>query len=332
MVVLVVYGVSVITFLLSRVIPGNPVMMWVGAKPRKEQIEWATKELGLDKPLVVQYLVYVKNLAKGDLGVSLRTKRNVSDDLSRCYAATFELVAVAMVLTFLVGIPMGIISATHKNSFVDHINRAVSISGVAMPIFWLGMLLQLILHGQLRLAPLQGRIGSEIIANHPIAMKTGFYLVDSLITGNWPALWSALSHILLPAITLSFASLAVITRISRSCMLEVLGEDYIQTSRAYGVSEKIINYKYALKNALIPTVTVIGLDMGLLLGGSFIVESIFDWPGLGRYAVLSIITKDFPGIMGTTVLYALVYVSVNLLVDFLYFFIDPRIKIPTAKN
>ena len=226
------------------------------------------------------------------------------------------------------GLPLGVLSAVHKDKAFDHISRAGSISGVAMPVFWLGMTLQILLHGQAGLLPLQGRIASEVMIDHPLRHLTGFYLVDSLLTGNWAALVSTVRHMILPALTLSFASLAVVTRMSRSSMLEVLREDYIQTSLAYGVGLKTVLYRYAFKNALIPTVTVVGLSYGLLLGGSFMVESIFDWPGLGRYAVLSITTNDFPAIMGVTILFAATYIVINTLVDVLYCLIDPRIKAP----
>ncbi|MCP4694048.1 MAG: ABC transporter permease, partial [Desulfobacterales bacterium] len=209
-----------------------------------------------------------------------------------------------------------------------HISRAGSISGVAMPVFWLGMILQMTLHGKLGWLPLQGRIDSWVLIDAPITRFTGFYLFDSLISGNWAAFSSAFKHMILPAAAMSCVSLAVVTRMSRSSMLEVLREDYIQTSLAYGVSNTTVLYKYALKNALIPTVTVVGLSYGLLLGGSFMVESIFDWPGLGRYAILSIETHDFPAIMGVTILFAVTYIVLNLVVDLIYYFIDPRIKKP----
>ncbi len=330
--VLVLVGVSLLTFILARVVPGDPTAMWVGAKPTQEQLEAARKELGLDKPLVVQYLAYLKGLVRGDLGVSLRTKRRVTEELASRFTATFELVLVSILVTLLVGLPMGIVSAAHKDKPIDHFSRAASISGVALPVFWLGMILQLTLHGGLEWFPLQGRIGAQVLIEHPIRTITGFYLVDSLLTGNWPAFKSAAEHIVLPALTMSFASLAVVTRMSRSSMLEVLREDYIQTALAYGVSSRMIHYKYALKNALIPTITVVGLSFGLMLGGSLLVESIFDWPGLGGYAVLSMQTKDFPAIMGVTTLMAVTYVTVNLIVDLIYFLIDPRIKLPGRKG
>lgn len=329
---LVLFGVAVITFFLSRVVPGDPAAMWVGAKPTQEQLDLARAELGLDRPLPVQFLSYMAGLAKGDLGVSLRTRRSVLEEVTRRYAATFELVTLSILISLCLGIPIGILSATRKDKPVDHGSRALSICGVAMPVFWLGMILQMILHGNLDLFPLQGRIASQVLADNPIEKLTGFYLLDSLLTGNWIALESALLHIALPAMAMSFASLAIVTRMSRSSMLEVMKEDFIQTSQAYGVSRRTILFKYALKNALIPTITVVGLAYGLMLGGSVVVESIFDWPGLGSYAVLSITTNDFPAIMGVTLTFALTYVTINLLVDLIYFLVDPRIKIPGRRS
>ncbi len=329
---LVLFGVCTITFFVSRIIPGDPATMWVGPKHTQEQLDAARKELGLDRPLLVQYLNYIGNLLKGDLGVSIRTKQPVLEEVGRRYAATFELVTVSILIALAIGIPMGVISAVRKDKPIDHASRTFSISGVAMPVFWLGLILQMTLHGQLGWFPLQGRIGSMILIDHPIAKITGFYLIDTLLTGNWPAFFSTMKHMALPALTMSFASLAIVTRITRSSMLEVMREDYVQTATAYGVSRRTILYKYALKNALIPTITIIGLAYGLMLGGSVLVESIFDWPGLGSYIVLSITRNDFPGIVGSTLIFAATYLTINLIVDLIYFFADPRIKQPGRKG
>ena len=325
---LVLFGVCTITFFISRVIPGDPAAMWAGPKHTHEQLEAARRELGLDRPLWVQYLGYMTNLLKGDLGVSIRTKQPVLEEVGRRYGATFELVTVSLLIALVIGIPMGVISAVRKDKPIDHTSRAFSISGVAMPVFWLGLILQMTLHGSLGWFPLQGRIGSIVSIDYPITSITGFYIIDSLITGNWPAFLSSIKHMTLPALTMSFASLAIVTRITRSSMLEVMRADYIQTSTAYGVSRRTILYKYALKNALIPTITSIGLAYGLMLGGSVLVESIFDWPGLGSYIVLSITRNDFPGIVGSTLIFAATYLTINLIIDLIYFIVDPRIKHP----
>jgi peptide/nickel transport system permease protein len=328
---LVLFGVCTITFFVSRIIPGDPATMWVGPKHTQEQLDAARKELGLDRPLLVQYLSYMGKLLKGDLGVSIRTKQPVLEEVGRRYAATFELVSVSIVIALIIGIPLGVLSAVRKDRPLDHASRAFSISGVAMPVFWLGLILQMTLHGSLGWFPLQGRIGSMVLIDHPINPITGFYIFDSLVTGNWPAFISAVKYMALPALTMSFASLAVVTRITRSSMLEVMREDYVQTATAYGVSRRTILYKYALKNALIPTITIIGLAYGLMLGGSVLVESIFDWPGLGSYIVLSITRNDFPGIVGSTLVFAATYLTLNLIVDLIYYCVDPRIKRPGLK-
>ena len=328
---LVLFGVCTITFFVARVIPGDPAAMWAGSKPTQEQLDAARRELGLDRPLLVQYLNYMANLLKGDLGVSIRTKQPVWEEVARRYGATFELVSVSILVALIIGIPLGVISAVRKDKPIDHASRVFSISGVAMPVFWLAMILQMTLHGRLGWFPLQGRVASEILIDHPITSITGFYLIDSLATGNWPAFLSTIRHLVLPVLTMSFASLAIVTRITRSSMLEVMREDYIQTATAYGVSSRTILYRYALKNALIPTITIIGLAYGLMLGGSVLVESIFDWPGLGSYIVLSVTRNDFPGIVGSTLIFAATYLTVNLLVDLIYYLVDPRIKRPGLK-
>ena len=328
LVVLVVFGVVTISFFLSNVIPGDPATMWAGDRATAEQIEAAREELGLDRPLIIQYLTYMKKLVKGDLGISIRTRRQVTEEIATRYAATFELVTTALLISLTIGIPLGILSAVRRNKLIDHVSRIIAISGVALPIFWLGMILQLLLHGGLELFPLQGRISSRVWADHPITDFTGLYVLDSLVTGNWTALLSVIHHMALPAITMALAGLAMITRMSRSSMLEVLKEDFIQTAQAYGVSRRMILYKYALKNALIPTVTIVGIIYGFMLGGSVVVESIFDWPGLGFFIVLSVSTSDYPAIMGSTLVFSLTFILIVLITDLLYFAIDPRIKIP----
>jgi peptide/nickel transport system permease protein len=242
------------------------------------------------------------------------------------FPATFELVTLSIFFSLIIGIPLGILSAMRRETILDHIGRLFSLSGVAIPIFWLGMMLQLLVYVTLKTFPIQGRIASELSFSHPVVTRTGLFLLDTLIQGNWAAFKSAFVHIILPATTMSFASLAFVTRMSRSSMIEVLKEDYIRTSKAFGVGENLILYKYALKNAMVPTVTVVGLTYGTLLGGSVLVESIFDWPGIGRYVWLSILYNDFPAIMGVTIIFAVTYLLINLMVDLFYALIDPRVR------
>jgi peptide/nickel transport system permease protein len=326
MMTIVLLMVTIITFLLTTIAPSDPAAQWAGTRPTPKQLETARKELGLDKPVYLRYLLYIQNMARGELGTSIRTRQPVVRDLFGYFPATFELVTLAIIISLLIGIPLGILSAVRRESTLDHLGRLFSLSGVGVPIFWLGMMLQLFAYAVLKTFPIQGRIASEISFSHPVAFKTGLFLIDTLVAGNWTALKSTMVHIILPATTLSFASLAFVTRMARSSMIEVLREDYVRTAKAFGVNEYLIRYKYALKNALVPTVTVVGLAYGSLLGGSVLVESIFDWPGIGRYVWLSILYNDFPAIMGVTIVFAITYLLINLCVDLIYAFIDPRVR------
>ncbi len=325
--VFVLLGVSIVTFAITHVVPSSPAAMWLGPRPTQEQVDRVNKEMGFDQPVAVQYFKYMKNLLRGDLGVSLRTKQPVRDELARRFSATFELITLSMLVAIIVGVPLGIYSATHKDTWGDRAVRLFSISGVSVPSFFLAMLLQLVFASNLHLLPLQGRIDSEVLSNWPITRVTGFYLVDSLVTGNWIAFKSSLSHFLLPAFTIVFTSLAIVTRMARSAMIEILNEDYIRTARAYGLNNRLVEYKYAFKNALLPVITVLGLAYGYMLGGSFFTEAMFDLPGLGHFAYISIVRNDFPAIMGVTLLFATSFIMVNLLVDLIYFAVDPRIRL-----
>ena len=318
-------AIILVTFFIVRLIPGNPASVWAGPRASKIQLEKATKELGLDKPIIIQALVYLKNVASGNWGYSLHTKQKVLHDLKVRFMATFELVTLALLIATLIGIPFGIESARHKDKIVDHTSRAISISGVSMPIFWLGMILQMIFFGYLGVFPLQGRVGTQTLYSNPINSITGLYLIDSLIQGNFAGFVDVLKHLILPTLTLSFASVALITRQTRSSMAEIVNAEYIRTSHSFGYHPFRTLYSHGLKNAMPPILTVIGLSYGYLLGGTFLVESIFDWPGIGNYAVDSIMTSDFPAVMGTTIMFAGTYILVNFIVDLLYGYFDPRL-------
>lgn len=322
----ILFGVLVITFVVSHVLPSSPVEMMLGAKPTPEQIAAARVELGLNQPLYVQFFRYIIHAVTGDLGVSLRTHQPVASDMLVRLGATFELVTLGMILAVLIGTPLGVMSAVRQDTGTDHATRSVAIAGVALPPFFTGMLLQLLFYGILGWLPLQGRIGSEMLLDHPFPNVTGVYLVDTLLDGNWTAFISALSHIALPVFTLTIFSLAVVARISRNMMVEVLSQDYIRTARAYGLPLRSIHYRYALRATLIPLLTVVGLTYGYMLGSSVIVEYVFDWPGLGSYIVNAIISNDFPAVMGVTLFFATSYLMVNLIVDLLYFAVDPRLR------
>lgn len=322
----ILIGVLTITFALSRVLPGSPVELMLGHKPTIEQIEEARRSLGLDKPIFIQFWDYIANAFRGDFGTSLMSGRPVIEEVSSRLGATFELTTFAVFIVIILGIPLGIVSAVKQNSAIDQITRTIAIAGVSLPLFMIGMLLQMFFHGYLGWLPLQGRVASEILLDFPFDTVTGLYLVDTLIALEPKAFASALLHIILPLLSLVIASLAVITRITRSMMIEVLGEDYIRTARAYGYSPFSIHYKQALKATLIPMLTVVGLTYGYMLGGSVIVEYVFDWPGLGGYVVGAISRNDFPAVMGVTLVLATIYLGVNLVVDLLYYAVDPRLK------
>jgi len=323
--VLVLLGATMITFVVSHMVPSNPARMWAGPRASPGQIEQARHELGLDQPLYVQLAVYVSRILRGDLGVSIHTRRPVLKDIADYFPATFELTTVAMVIALALGIPMGVVSATKRDKLPDHATRIFSLTGVSVPIFWLGLLAQLVLSSTLHILPTSGRVDALLQAQAPPAL-TGMYLLDALLAGNWPFFASAFVHILLPALTLSYASLAIVTRMTRSTMLEVLGQDYIRTARMKGLPERTVLYKHALKNTLIPILTIVSLSYGLMLGGAVLVETIFDWPGMGLYATNSILTIDLPAIVGVTLVVAVIYVMINLVVDILYTLVDPRVR------
>jgi peptide/nickel transport system permease protein len=326
MMVGILIGVLTITFALSRVLPGSPIEMMLGQHATPEQIRITKAEYGLDKSIPVQYYNYVKGVFQGDFGVSLRTRQPVLDDLLERVAATFELTTLAVILVIGLGIPLGVLSAVRQNTFSDHITRSFSIAGMALPIFLVGMVLQMIFYGWLKWLPLQGRMNVEVLLDYPFDRITGIYLLDTLIAGQWPALKSAMLHLALPVTTLTLASLSIVIRITRNTMVEVLSQDFIQTARAFGLSDRLIYYRYALRATLIPMMTVIGLTYGFMLGGSVVVEYIFDWPGLGGYAVGAIVKNDFPAVMGVTLFLATIYLSINLIVDLLYQVVDPRLR------
>lgn len=319
----VLIGVLTITFVISHVIPGDPVRLMAGKLAGEDVWQVLRKEYGLDKPLYEQYINYIAGFfLRGDLGRSLRTRQPVMSDLADYFPASFELVTMSMLVSVLVAIPIGVVSATRKDKLIDHGSRLFALSGVAMPAFWLAILLQLILGYGLHLLPISGRIDMAL-APKPI---TGSYLVDTLLERDFSAFWNALQHMLMPVMVLSFGSLSVITRMVRSSMLEVLGQDYVRTARAYGLADRRVVYGYALKNAMIPAMTHIGMSYGTLFGYTVLVETVFDYPGVGLYITNAILYLDFPAIIGATILLSLVVVVANLAVDFVYCLLDPRIR------
>ncbi|MCL5611901.1 MAG: ABC transporter permease, partial [Chloroflexi bacterium] len=275
----VLIGVSVITFFLARIVPANPAELYIGPKARSEDIARVTKQLGLDKPLPIQYFIYVTDLLHGDLGNSISTKRPITQELADRIPATMELLFSGMFFAVLLGVPLGVLSARSQGKSLDLAVRTLSIAGVSMPAFFLGLILQIFFFRSLHLLPLAGRVTGELRFTDPLTNITGFILLDSLLTSNWVTLKDAFLHLILPSLTLAAYPIGLIARMTRAAMLEILEQDYIRTARAYGIRQRIVIYLYALKNAISPTLTVIGLTFAFALTGTFFVEIIFDWPG-----------------------------------------------------
>jgi peptide/nickel transport system permease protein len=323
----VLLGLCAITFVLSRMVPGDPASLYLGPRAKPEQIQLLRSQMGLDRPLYVQFLFYLKDLSHGNLGDSLRTHRPVITGILDHLPASLELMFSAIFIALLIGIPLGAISAQKENTLVDHASRLFSVANASLPSFWLAMIAQIIFFKWLGLFPVGGRIDTVVGLINPVEKITGFYVIDALVTGNWIALQSALSHLVLPAVTLATYSIGLITRMTRSTMLEVLREDYITTARAAGIGEREILFVQGLRNALAPTLTTAGLCFAFMLTGTFFIELIFFWPGLGSYTTTAIFSNDYPVIMGVTMLMAVFYVLVNLFVDMLIAVVDPRIRL-----
>jgi peptide/nickel transport system permease protein len=320
----VLLGVAIITFIISHLIPGDPARLLAGPHAPLEVVLAIRTRMGLDKPLYEQFIIYLSDLLHGDLGTSITTRRPVLADLLRFFPATFELTFAAMIVSVAIGIPLGVASATRQNTMPDHLGRIFALAGVATPVFWSGLMVLLVFYYDLGLLPGPGRIDVGIISPRQI---TGLYVVDSILAGNLPALASSLGHLILPTMVLAFSTLGTIVRMVRSSMLEVLREDYIVLAKAKGLAEREVVYKHALKNALTSTITLIGLIFGTLLSGAVLVEAIFAWPGVGRYAVNAIEYVDFAAVMGYTLMVTLIYITVNLGVDVFYALLDPRIRL-----
>lgn len=327
MAIFVMISVSILTFFIARVVPSNPAAAWVGPHPTKEQIEKATLELGLDKPLYVQYQRYMQDLLSGDLGTSVRTHQPILSDIKTYLPATLELVLVGMLVATLVGIPLGVLSGAFKGSWLDHLTRLVSIAGVSMPAFLLGLLLQLLFFRQLGLLPLGARLSTEVSLFDPVTPITNMYLIDSAVTGNWTAFKDASIHIILPALALATYPIALAIRMTRSTIIEVLNEKYIMAARISGIRERTVLFILALKNAIVPTLNALGLAFVYSLTGAILIEIIFSWPGLGTYVTNAVLSVDFPVIVSVTLIMTVFYIAINLILDILQAFIDPRVII-----
>jgi peptide/nickel transport system permease protein len=318
----VLLGVSIVVFFMVRAIPGDPAQIMLGQQATQEQVQQIRENMGLDKPIFVQYGLFLKDALRGDLGDSIVTGRPVTTELLTRLPATLELTTFAMLIAILVGIPVGVISAVRQYSLLDKSTSVLALTGISMPIFWLAMILVVIFGVNLELLPFPGRLDPTT----GITAITGFVLVDSLLTLNFAGFWDGLLHLIMPALALATIPMAVIMRMTRSSMLEVMNEDYVRTARAKGVVPWRVIVKHALRNAMLPTITVIGLQVGLLMGGAIITETIFSWPGIGLYAYDSISSRDYASIQGVVLYGALLFVLINLLVDILYAVLDPRVR------
>ncbi len=316
-------GLSLLTFAIARLVPGDPIGLAAGPQATEEIKEALRVEFGLDQPLPIQYLNYIGGLFQGDWGESLYTRRSVINDLQTFFPATFELTTVAMIIATLLGIPAGVISAMYRNRIPDHIARILSLFFVSFPAFWLAMIFQTWFGKDLGWFPIGKRL--PILVTPPETI-TGLFLVDSLLQLDFETFVVSLRHIFIPSLVLSFSAFASITRITRASMVEALEKDFVRMERAIGIPYRIIISKYVLRNAFIATITVISLNFGWLMAGAILIETIFDWPGLGLYAVESSLSLDFQPIMGITILYGIVFSLVNILTDIVYGILDPRIR------
>lgn len=339
----VLIGISLITFAMLRLIPGDPAQVMLGEHATEEIIAELRERMGFNEPLAVQYLRYMRGLVRFDLGRSIQTNRPVTEEITIRFPATLELTLGAMAFATLFGVVFGIVAAYRHNSVADIGVMLIALIGVSMPIFWLGLILMYLFGFKLQWLPPSGRltVGVELL---PMAEAWGlaesltgrwrvlldffsrFYVLDAVLTANWTALWDVIKHLIMPSIALGSIPMAIIARMTRSSLLDVLGQDYVRTARAKGLHERVVLFRHAMSNALLPIITVIGLQMGFLLGGAILTETIFSWPGLGRLVVNRILSRDYPAVQGSVIIIALVFVLINLLVDISYAYLDPRIR------
>jgi peptide/nickel transport system permease protein len=320
---IILFGVSVLVFLMLRMIPGDPAQLLLGEFASPEELAGLRSQLGLDKSLPAQYWIYLKNILQGDLGVSVRTNVPVLQEITVRLLATLELSLAAMLIATVLGVAAGVVSAVRQYSVFDYASMFLALIGVSMPIFWLGLMLIYLLSVKFPVLPMMGRLSMGL----DVGSVTGLVVVDSLIAGNLEAFVDSLRHLLLPALTLATIPTAIVARITRSSMLEVQNQDYVRTARAKGLSNLVVILRHTLRNAFLPVVTVLGLNLGLLLGGAVLTETIFSWPGLGRYVVNSLMARDYAAVQGCILIFAGLMVLINLLVDFLYVILDPRIRV-----
>jgi peptide/nickel transport system permease protein len=321
--VIVIVGITIITFVLTRLIPADPARAAAGPEASVEAVQTLRTLMGLDRPLPVQYASYMRDLVSLNFGRSIQTQRYVREDLAAFFPATAELAIAVMLAYTTISVGLGVFAAISQGRALDYAIRIVALVGVGLPAFWLGLMLQIVFYRHLGWLPAAGRLDPFIVSPPRL---TGLYVLDSMLTGHWQALGSSVQHLILPVVAAVVSRLAVGLKLTRISLLEVLGEHYIRTARSKGLPGIVVIYKHGLRNALIPIVTALGMQFSALLGGTVIVEVVFAWPGIGRYAVGSIRTLDFPAIMSVTVVLAVIFLVVNLLVDMLYVWLDPRVK------
>lgn len=319
----ILIGLSIVVFVFVRSLPGGPAIALLGERATQESTEQLEKSLGLDQPLHIQYFRYMNNVVRGDLGNSVVTRQPVADEIKRQFPATVELGLAAMLFAILVGVPLGFIAAKRYQGVLDQTSLVMSLIGVSFPVFFLALLLKYVFAVKLGWLPTIGRLTVTQDLAHP----TNLYVLDAILTGNWPALSDALKHLVLPAIALGTIPLAIVARITRAATLDVISEDYVRTARAKGLDRSVIDRRHILRNALLPVVTVIGLQTGLLLTGAVLTETIFAWPGVGRMMLQAIQFRDYAILQGGILFFAFVIVFVNLLVDMSYGFLNPRIRV-----
>lgn len=320
----VLFGITLAVFLLLRLIPGDPAIVLAGERATPDQVEALRNQLGLNQPLVFQYFAFLGNLLRLNLGNSLISGIPILEEIRSRWTATFELAIAAMIVAVLLGIPLGVLAAVNKNRWLDQLTMGGSLVGVSLPVYWLGLLLIYLFSITLQWLPPSGRIGVE--SGLSFQPMTGFYVLDALLRFNLPVLADVLAHLILPALTLGTIPLAIVARITRSTMLDVLGQDYIRTAKAKGLPDRLVVFRHALKNALLPINTTIGLQFGTLLGGAILTETIFSWSGIGSWIYEGILARDYPVVQGGVVFVAIVFVLINLLVDLSYALVDPRVQ------
>jgi peptide/nickel transport system permease protein len=319
----ILVGLSILVFLWIRALPGGPAQSLLGERATEATVREIEAQYGLDDPIYVQYFRYVENVASGDFGTSIRSRRPVSDELQERFPATIELAVAAMLFSVALGIPLGYAAAKRYGTAVDHASLLASLLGVSIPIFFLAILLKYVFALELGLLPTVGRQDILIDVDHP----TGFYVLDALIAGNLEAFFDALEHLILPAVALGSIPLAIIARITRAAVLDVQNEDYVRTARAKGLAPRIVDTRHVLRNALLPISTIIGLQTGLLLSGAVLTETVFAWPGMGTWLVEAIENRNYPVLQGGILFLAVIFVLVNLVVDLSYAVINPRIRV-----